>query len=440
MKWLIEFFRKLFKVESKQEYAYKLTINFIKQFGFDKNSKEELNFFYILFLEWGKTKNGMKNLYEFLNHAYIVFSKLLRAQEGTLKSIDPDVVEASKNKKHVFKLMEFSISKAENKTNFEKTLEAIDKEEVLNNSLPSVIIRFLIPLLIDNINKIDMRKDLSKFANVIDFYRSIVNQEIMTFLENVFGTYLNIYIAYKNDIETFAMETIQDFPNFIENFKEDKETVKVFIKNVASSYILFHINVYHDYSEEFREYFGSLLKNLKTRYKEDEALLQAVLMVLPLILKLSNSLNDITMFVQMLDEYIVDFIEIAKSEQVQARLKENKMFFYASKKVKRDIYTAEALLINYVAYALPTLLETCKSIELFEYCKTLVKELMSTFMDVEIGFYYVYVVLPRWLKADKDQDKIYDMHEKLKRLLYPLQKDVNELVRFFYFDFKDYMV
>ena len=158
------------------------------------------------------------------------------------------------------------------------------------------------------------------------------------------------------------------------------------------------------------------------------------------ILKLSSSLNDVTLYVQSVDGYIVDFIEVAKSEQVKERLKENKMYFYASKKIKKDIYTTESLLINYVAYAIPNLLNACQNIELFEYCRSLLKDLMNTFIDVEIAFYYVYVVLPKWVKANRNQDTLFDMHEKLKRILYPMQKDMNELVRFFYFDFNDYMV
>jgi hypothetical protein len=280
-----------------------------------------------------------------------------------------------------------------------------------------------------------------KFANIIEFYRNIVNQEILIFLENVFGTYLDTYIKYKNDIEAFAMSTIQDFASFIDIYKNgDKETVKTFIKYVAPSYVLFHMNNYKEYSEEVKQYFDTLLPNLKQRYEQDEALLQAVLIVLSNILKLSSSLNDVTLYVQSVDGYIVDFIEVAKSEQVKERLKENKMFFYASKKIKKDIYTTESLLINYVAYAIPNLLNACQNIELFEYCRTLVKDLMDTFTDVEIAFYYVYVVLPRWVKANKNQDTLFDMHEKLKRILYPMQKDMNELIRFFYFDFKDYMV
>ncbi len=441
MNWLINFIKKLFKVESKQEYAYKLTINFIKQIGFSKNDKEDVDFFYVTFLEWGKTKNGMKNLYEFLMHAYVVFVKLLKAEPNTLKSLDPDVKEAERNKKHILKLLESVMSKAKTKGNFEKILEAIDRQDVIDNSLPSVIIRFLIPLMIDNIQRLNVQNDLAKFANIIEFYRSIVNQEILLFLENVFGVYVEIYIKHKNDIEAFAMETIRDLNTFIDIYKtNDKETVKTFIKHVAPYYVLFHINNYKEYSEEAKNYFETLFTNLKQRYEQDEALLQAVFIALSSILKLSTSLNDVTLYVQILDGYIVDFIEIAKSEQVKERLKENKMFFYASKKIKKDIYTSENLLINYVAYAIPNLLEACQSVDLFEFCRTLVKDLMETFTDIEIAFYYVYVVLPRWVKANNNQDTIFDMHEKLKRLLYPMQKDLNELVRFFYFDFKDYMV
>ena len=441
MNWLINFIKKLFKIESKQEYAYKLTISFIKQFGLTQNDKEDVNFFYVLFLEWGKTKNGMRGVYELLTNAYVVFSKLLKAEENTLKSLDPDVKEAQKNKIHVLKMLEFVISKSKTRVNFEKILDAIDRQEVIDNSLPSVIIRFLIPSMIDNIQRLNVKSDLVKFANIIEFYRSLINQEILLFLENVFKTYLEIYVAHKNDIEAFAMETIRDLATFLEIYKsDDKETVKTFIKYVFPYYLVFHINNYKEYSEEAKTYFETLFSNLKQRYEQDEALLQAVLMVLSDILKLSGSLNDVTLYVQTLDAYIVDFIEIAKSEQVKERLKENKMFFYASKKIKKDIYTSESLLINYVAYAIPNLLEACKSVDLFEFCRTLVKDLMETFMDIEIGFYYVYVVLPRWVKSNKNQDNLFDMHEKLKRLLYPMQKDINELVRFFYFDFKDYMV
>ncbi|MGC9286860.1 MAG: hypothetical protein ACP5E7_04855 [Hydrogenobaculum sp.] len=441
MNWLINLIKKLFKMESKQEYAYKLTLSFIKQFGLTPNDKEDVDFFYVIFLEWGKTKNGMKNLYELLSGAYVVFAKLLKAEPNSLKSLDPDVSEAQKNKKHIIKLLEFVLSKAKTKGNFEKILEAIDRQEVIDNALPSVIIRFLIPIMLDNLTKLNVKNDLVKFANIIEFYRNIVNQEILLFLENVFGIYLDIYIKYKNDIEVFAMNTIQDFASFIDIYKDsDKETVRTFIKHVAPSYVLFHINNYKEYSEEVKQYFDALLPNLKQRYEQDEALLQAVFIVLSNILKLSSSLNDVTLYVQSVDSYIVDFIEVAKSEQVKERLKETKMYFYASKKIKKDIYTTESLLINYVAYAIPNLLSACQDVDLFEYCRTLVKDLMSTFTDVEIAFYYVYVVLPKWVKVNKNQDALFDMHEKLKRILYPMQKDMNELVRFFYFDFKDYMV
>ncbi|MGC8587619.1 MAG: hypothetical protein ACP5LI_01180 [Hydrogenobaculum sp.] len=441
MNWLINLIKKLFKMESKQEYAYKLTLSFIKQFGLTPNDKEDVDFFYVIFLEWGKTKNGMKNLYELLSGAYVVFAKLLKAEPNSLKSLDPDVIEAQKNKKHIIKLLEFVLSKAKTKGNFEKILEAIDRQEVIDNALPSVIIRFLIPIMLNNLTKLNVKNDLVKFANIIEFYRNIVNQEILLFLENVFGIYLDIYIKYKNDIEVFAMNTIQDFASFIDIYKDsDKETVRTFIKHVAPSYVLFHINNYKEYSEEVKQYFDALLPNLKQRYEQDEALLQAVFIVLSNILKLSSSLNDVTLYVQTVDSYIVDFIEVAKSEQVKERLKETKMYFYASKKIKKDIYTTESLLINYVAYAIPSLLNACQDVDLFEYCRTLVKDLMNTFTDVEIAFYYVYVVLPRWVKVNKNQDALFDMHEKLKRILYPMQKDMNELVRFFYFDFKDYMV
>ncbi|PMP61803.1 MAG: hypothetical protein C0170_06280 [Hydrogenobaculum sp.] len=441
MNWLINLIKKLFKMESKQEYAYKLTLSFIKQFGLTPNDKEDVDFFYVIFLEWGKTKNGMKNLYELLSGAYVVFAKLLKAEPNSLKSLDPDVSEAQKNKKHIIKLLEFVLSKAKTKGNFEKILEAIDRQEVIDNALPSVIIRFLIPIMLDNLTKLNVKNDLVKFANIIEFYRNIVNQEILLFLENVFGIYLDIYIKYKNDIEVFAMNTIQDFASFIDIYKDsDKETVRTFIKHVAPSYVLFHINNYKEYSEEVKQYFDALLPNLKQRYEQDEALLQAVFIVLSNILKLSSSLNDVTLYVQTVDSYIVDFIEVAKSEQVKERLKETKMYFYASKKIKKDIYTTESLLINYVAYAIPNLLSACQDVDLFEYCRTLVKDLMNTFTDVEIAFYYVYVVLPKWVKVNKNQDALFDMHEKLKRILYPMQKDMNELVRFFYFDFKDYMV
>ncbi|MGC9143176.1 hypothetical protein [Hydrogenobaculum sp.] len=441
MNWLINLIKKLFKMESKQEYAYKLTLSFIKQFGLTPNDKEDVDFFYVIFLEWGKTKNGMKNLYELLSGAYVVFAKLLKAEPNSLKSLDPDVSEAQKNKKHIIKLLEFVLSKAKTKGNFEKILEAIDRQEVIDNALPSVIIRFLIPIMLDNLTKLNVKNDLVKFANIVEFYRNIVNQEILLFLENVFGIYLDIYIKYKNDIEVFAMNTIQDFASFIDIYKDsDKETVRTFIKHVAPSYVLFHINNYKEYSEEVKQYFDALLPNLKQRYEQDEALLQAVFIVLSNILKLSSSLNDVTLYVQSVDSYIVDFIEVAKSEQVKERLKETKMYFYASKKIKKDIYTTESLLINYVAYAIPNLLSACQDVDLFEYCRTLVKDLMSTFTDVEIAFYYVYVVLPKWVKVNKNQDALFDMHEKLKRILYPMQKDMNELVRFFYFDFKDYMV
>lgn len=441
MNWLINLIKKLFKMESKQEYAYKLTLSFIKQFGLTPNDKEDVDFFYVIFLEWGKTKNGMKNLYELLSGAYVVFAKLLKAEPNSLKSLDPDVSEAQKNKKHIIKLLEFVLSKAKTKGNFEKILEAIDRQEVIDNALPSVIIRFLIPIMLDNLTKLNVKNDLVKFANIIEFYRNIVNQEILLFLENVFGIYLDIYIKYKNDIEVFAMNTIQDFASFIDIYKDsDKETVRTFIKHVAPSYVLFHINNYKEYSEEVKQYFDALLPNLKQRYEQDEALLQAVFIVLSNILKLSSSLNDVTLYVQTVDSYIVDFIEVAKSEQVKERLKETKMYFYASKKIKKDIYTTESLLINYVAYAIPNLLSACQDVDLFEYCRTLVKDLMSIFTDVEIAFYYVYVVLPKWVKVNKNQDALFDMHEKLKRILYPMQKDMNELVRFFYFDFKDYMV
>ncbi|MGC8649856.1 MAG: hypothetical protein ACP5S8_02655 [Hydrogenobaculum sp.] len=441
MNWLINLIKKLFKMESKQEYAYKLTLSFIKQFGLTPNDKEDVDFFYVIFLEWGKTKNGMKNLYELLSGAYVVFAKLLKAEPNSLKSLDPDVSEAQKNKKHIIKLLEFVLSKAKTKGNFEKILEAIDRQEVIDNALPSVIIRFLIPIMLDNLTKLNVKNDLVKFANIVEFYRNIVNQEILLFLENVFGIYLDIYIKYKNDIEVFAMNTIQDFASFIDIYKDsDKETVRTFIKHVAPSYVLFHINNYKEYSEEVKQYFDALLPNLKQRYEQDEALLQAVFIVLSNILKLSSSLNDVTLYVQTVDSYIVDFIEVAKSEQVKERLKETKMYFYASKKIKKDIYTTESLLINYVAYAIPNLLSACQDVDLFEYCRTLVKDLMSIFTDVEIAFYYVYVVLPKWVKVNKNQDALFDMHEKLKRILYPMQKDMNELVRFFYFDFKDYMV
>jgi hypothetical protein len=441
MNWLINLIKKLFKMESKQEYAYKLTLSFIKQFGLTPNDKEDVDFFYVIFLEWGKTKNGMKNLYELLSGAYVVFAKLLKAESNSLKSLDPDVSEAQKNKKHIIKLLEFVLSKAKTKGNFEKILEAIDRQELIDNALPSVVIRFLIPVMLDNLTKLNVKNDLVKFANIIEFYRNIVNQEILVFLENVFGIYLDIYIKYKNDIEVFAMNTIQDFASFIDIYKDgDKETVRTFIKHVAPYYVLFHINNYKEYSEEVKQYFDALLPNLKQRYEQDEALLQAVFIVLSNILKLSSSLNDVTLYVQSVDSYIVDFIEVAKSEQVKERLKETKMYFYASKKIKKDIYTTESLLINYVAYAIPNLLSACQNIDLFEYCRTLVKDLMNTFIDVEIAFYYVYVVLPRWVKVNKNQDTLFDMHEKLKRILYPMQKDMNELIRFFYFDFKDYMV
>ncbi|ACG57784.1 hypothetical protein HY04AAS1_1098 [Hydrogenobaculum sp. Y04AAS1] len=441
MNWLINFIKKLFKIESKQEYAYKLTLSFIKQFGLTTNDKENIEFFYVIFLEWGKTKNGMKNLYELLSEAYVVFAKLLKAEPNSLKSLDPDVSEAQKNKKSIIKLLEFVLSKAKTKGNFEKILEAIDRQEVIDNVIPSVVIRFLIPVMLDNLTKLNVKNDLVKFANIIAFYRNVVNQEILIFLENIFGIYLDIYIKYKNDIEVFAMSTIQDFNSFIDIYKDgDKETIRTFIKYVASSYLLFHINNYKEYSEEVKQYFDVLLQNLKQRYEQDEALLQAVFITLYNILKLSSSLNDVTLYVQSVDNYIVDFIEVAKSEQVKERLKENKMFFYASKKIKKDIYTTESLLINYVAYAIPNLLNVCQNIDLFEYCRTLVKDLMNTFIEVEIAFYYIYVVLPRWVKANKNQDILFDMHEKLKRILYPMQKDMSELVRFFYFDFKDYMV
>jgi len=441
MSWLINFFKKLFKIESKQEYAYKLTLSFIRQIGLTPNNKEDVNFFYVIFLEWGKTKNGMKSIYEFLGSAYLVFTKLLKAEPNSLKSLDPDVRETSSNKFHVAKMLEFVISKAKTRSNFEKLLEALDRQEIIDNSLPSVIIRFLIPLMIDNINKLNIKTDLMKFANIVEFYRDVVNQEMLLFLENILTIYLNIYINYKNDIETFAMNTIQDFAIFIEILKtQDKETIKTFIKYVMPSYVIFHMNVYKEYSEEAKEYFKVLFENLKQRYQQDEALLQAVFMALSDILRLSTALSDVTFYVQILDNYIVDFIELAKSSQVVERLKTNQMFFYASKKLKKDIYTTENLLISYVAYAIPSLLEACHSTDLFEYCRTLVKDLMDTFMDVEIVFYYVYVILPRWVKTNKSQDALFDMHDKLKRLLYPMQKDMNELVRFLYFDFKDYMV
>jgi len=441
MNWFIKILKKIFKIESKQEYAHKLAISFMKQLNLNTNDKEDSEFFYIIFLEWGKTKNGMKNVYSLLAHAYMIFTKFLKAEPDTIKSLDPDVKEAQKNKKHVLKLLEATISKSKIKSNFEKIVEAIDRQEIIDNSLPSVIIRFLIPLMIDNIQRLNVQNDLVKFANIIEYYRSIINQEILLFLENVFSTYVEIYIKYKNNIETFAMNTIRDLSTFLEIYKsDDKETIRTFIKYVAPYYILFHINNYEEYSEEVKNYFETLFANLKQRYEQDEALIQSVLMVLSYIFKLSTSLNDITLYVQTLDNYIVDFIEMAKSEQVKDRLKENNMFFYASRKIKKDIHTAENLLINYVAYAIPNLLEACQHIDLFEFCRTLVKDLMETFIDIEIAFYYVYVVLPRWVKANKNQDALFDMHEKLKRLLYPMQKDLNELVRFFYFDFKDYMV
>ncbi|HEK25375.1 MAG TPA: hypothetical protein ENO33_03235, partial [Hydrogenobaculum sp.] len=141
MNWLINLIKKLFKMESKQEYAYKLTLSFIKQFGLTPNDKEDVDFFYVIFLEWGKTKNGMKNLYELLSGAYVVFAKLLKAEPNSLKSLDPDVSEAQKNKNHIIKLLEFVLSKAKTRGNFEKILEAIDRQEVIDNALPSVIIR-----------------------------------------------------------------------------------------------------------------------------------------------------------------------------------------------------------------------------------------------------------------------------------------------------------
>jgi uncharacterized protein (DUF1499 family) len=212
----------------------------------------------------GKTKNGMKNLYELLSGAYVVFVKLLKAEPNSLKALDPDVNEAQKNKKHIIKMLEFVLSKAKTKGNFEKILEAIDRQEVIDNALPSVIIRFLIPVMLDNLTKLNIKNDLVKFANIIEFYRNIVNQEILIFLENVFGTYLDTYIKYKNDIEAFAMSTIQDFASFIDIYKNgDKETVKTFIKYVAPSYVLFHINNYKEYSEEVKQYFDTLLPNLK---------------------------------------------------------------------------------------------------------------------------------------------------------------------------------
>lgn len=442
MHWLLRILKKIFKIESKQEYAYKITIYFLKQFGFTENDKEELSFFYTLFLEWGKTKNGIKNLYGMLNNVYFVFVKLLKAETGSLKSLDPDASTEIPNKKHVLRLMMIVISKSKTKENFRKIAEAIDQDEVISNSLPSVIIRFLIPIMIENISQLNISQDLPKFASIVEFYRNTVNQEITTFLENVFNVYLEIYLKFKSsvDINLFAIQTIQDMVSFIDIFKENKEIIKLLIKQVVSSYIIFHINNYGEYSDEFKEYFTNLLKNIKIRYEQDEALLQAILMDLPHILKLSKSLNDITMYIQTLDQYIVDFIEIAKSGQALNRLEKNNMFFYASRKMKKDIYTAESLLIHYTAYALPSILEASQDVELFAFCRTIVKDLMETFNDIEIGFYYAYVVLPRWIKVNKNQDTIFDMHEKLKKLLYPLQKDMEELVRFFYFDFKDYMI
>lgn len=441
MDWLIRFIKKLFKVESKQEYANKLTLSFLKQFNLNSNDREDYTFFYAVFLEWGKTKNGIKDLYKFLNDSFLVFVKLLKAEKNTLKSLDPDAYTETPDKKHILKLMESVISVSKTKENFRKIVDVLSKEQMLNNSVPSVIIRFLIPIVMENIRNLNIEEDIPKFANIIDFYRSTVNKEILLFLENVFRTYVEIRIKFKNiDIDLFGIKTIQDLISFIEIFKNDEETVKTFIKYVFSAYLIFHVNNYQNYSEEFKEYFATLLENLKTRYGNDEALLQSVLMDLNTILKLSSSLNDITTFVQTLDAYIVDFIEIAKTDQVIARLKQNNMFFYASRKIKKDIHDAEALLIHYTAYAMPSLMEACANPELFEFARALVKELMSTFNDIEIGFYYAYVVLPKWLKANKDKDATFDRHERLKKLLYPMQKDMNELVRFFYFDFKDYMV
>ena len=45
MNWLINLIKKLFKMESKQEYAYKLTLIFIKQVGLTPNDKEDVEFF-----------------------------------------------------------------------------------------------------------------------------------------------------------------------------------------------------------------------------------------------------------------------------------------------------------------------------------------------------------------------------------------------------------
>jgi len=109
---------------------------------------------------------------ELLSVAYVVFVKLLKAEPNSLKALDPDVNEAQKNKKHIIKMLEFVLSKAKTKGNFEKILEAIDRQEVIDNALPSVIIRFLIPVMLDNLTKLNIKNDLVKFANIIEFYET----------------------------------------------------------------------------------------------------------------------------------------------------------------------------------------------------------------------------------------------------------------------------
>ncbi len=461
MKYLYSLLDKLLKTlglkaESNEEIAEKLSIRFLRQFDMGKDDKAYYKFILSVFLEYGKNKKELEEVYELLNKGYVILARFLKSDEESPKLVDEYAYLGEPDKYKILRILRIVISKAKDRRTFEKILVSLSNEALMNNHQPSLIINVIIPLVLEHSLERDMENDIILLAKISQLYIDLIEKDTSSFTERILSIYLDIKTKHDNiNMETFAEKTIQDISNMINSFtkeREDfngnkqieyKETSKIILNRIFPAYIVYHVYNYGNYQEEFKDFFYALLTNILKRYGKDEALLQAVLINLSYILSLSATPNIMVDYIKIIDGFITDFIEIGKLPIVEESISKNGMHLFASQKMKKDITSSESLLINYVAFAIPRIVEICgPRLDLLSVSRKLVKDLMESYNDVEIGFYYLYAVLHRWLKVYKSEVKIKDLHNKLKKLLYAKKSNYNhnELVRFFYFDFKDGMI
>lgn len=308
----------------------------------------------------------------------------------------------------------------------DEVYNVLNDQDIIQFTYPYTLIKnILLPSLKKGF-KADHIKNFVKFAKE---YRYEITEHFNILTEEVIPALIEISSAK----ESFEIE--KDKEDILSLVKENfnilsfDEAKKIFLREELIPLIKRTLFLNNGNYNSCKLFSIKVHEFLIKSYIYDEALFESVQTIFAALLKKTKSEDiensfwspkEIIEALKIINEFITDFNSFKENEIVIKNAKDDE-FFYVSSRLRIEIDNFDSLLIKYVFNGLYSLVEEVKDIETLKKAREISFNIIKASQDLEIGFVFVSLIIPKWLKLDIDLDMAKDI--LLKKIKHDIEKN-----------------